>query len=183
MNSLSVPMENDLDEKQNIEDEVQRLMNTYGNDVLKTSYMYLKDKYKAEDAFQEVFLKVFKKYKSFRGNSSEKTWLIRITINVCKDMLKSSWFKRILLKDEMSGQKGSSGVESTVIEKDENRLLFNEVISLSTEFKEVIILYYYHGYDTAEISEILRIAKGTVRSRLHRAREMLKKKIEGGVKS
>lgn len=80
MFSLSVPKENnpDKEQKRNIEEELQRLMDTYGNDVLKTSYMYLKDLQKAEDASQEVFIKVFNKYESFRGESSEKTWIIKV---------------------------------------------------------------------------------------------------------
>ncbi len=179
MNSLSVPKRNGL-RKPDLNKEIKRLMDEYGDDVLKTSYMYLKDKYKAEDAFQEVFIKVYNKYGSFKGKSSEKTWIIRITINVCKDMLKSSWVRRTFLTDEISSENQNNDVESMVVANDENKALFNKVIALPREFKDIIILYYYHGYDTAEISEILDIPKGTVRSRLHRAREMLKEKIEGG---
>lgn len=179
MNSLSVPKENEMMEEQVIAEEIQRMMDAYGNDVLRTAYMYLKDEQKAEDAFQEVFIKVFNKYGSFKGESSEKTWIIRITINVCKDMLRSSWFRRVLLTDEIRPQNGGSNIEDKVIKNDENRLLFNAVISLPTNQKDVIILYYYQNYSTKEICEILNIAEGTVRSRLHRARKILKSKLEG----
>jgi RNA polymerase sigma-70 factor (ECF subfamily) len=67
MYSLSVPKENNPDKDRNIDEEIQRLMDTYGKDVLRTSYMYLKDMHRAEDAFQEVFIKVFKKYESFKN--------------------------------------------------------------------------------------------------------------------
>jgi len=177
MYSLSVPKENKTDKEQNITEELQRLMNTYGNDVLRTSYMYLKDIHRAEDAFQEVFIKVFKKYSNFKGESSEKTWIIKITINVCKDILRSSWLKRVLVADKVRLQNKGSDIESTIIKRDENKLLFGEVVSLPPVFKEVIILYYYQGFDTLEISKILNVAEGTVRSRLHRARETLKNKI------
>ncbi len=181
MYSLSVPKENDMETKYASENEMRRLMDAYGNDVLRTAYMYLKDLQKAEDAFQEVFIRVFKKYGSFRGESSEKTWIIRITINVCKDILRSSWLKRVLLTDKVKPGGGKQDIEERVIKNDESRLLFDEVVSLPPSYKEVIILYYYQGFDTREISEALNIAEGTVRSRLYRAREILKSKLGGRV--
>lgn len=179
MDSLLVPKENKSVKGQNIEKEIQRLMDTYGNDVLRTSYMYLKNLQNAEDAFQEVFIRVFNKLESFKGESSEKTWIIRITINVCKDMLRSSWFKRVLLTDKLKDKNVNIGIENRIIKIEENNVIFEEVMSLSHRFKEVIILYYYHNCNTAEISKILNVAEGTVRSRLHRAREILKTKLGG----
>ena len=81
--------------------EIERLIDEYGNDVLRISYIYLKDKYLAEDAFQEVFVKVYKNFSKFRRNSTEKTWILSITMNTCKDMLRNSWFKRVLLHEDM----------------------------------------------------------------------------------
>ena len=82
-----------------IDKVIERLMNEYGNDVLRVSFIYLKDRQLAEDAFQEVFLRVYHKYNSFKHESSEKTWIIKITINICKDMLKSNWHKKVLLNE------------------------------------------------------------------------------------
>ena len=179
---LSVQKDNGMDQgKPDIDAEIERLMNTFGNDVLRTSYMYLKDLQKAEDAFQEVFCKIYKKYGSFRGDSSEKTWIIRITINVCKDILRSSWIKRVLLTDKIGAQSDLSDVEGKIVKEDESRRLFAEVTSLPKSYKEVMILYYYHEFDTAEISKTLNIAEGTVRSRLHRGREILRNKLGGGI--
>lgn len=178
MKFLSVPSGPREDNKQ---EEIERLIDAYGNDVLRTAFMYLKDYQKAEDAFQEVFIKVYNKLGSFRGESSEKTWIIKITINLCKDILRSSWLRRVLLSDTVKMQKGASDIESKIIKKDENKRLFNEVMSLPANYKDVIIFYYYHGCDTSEISKALNIAEGTVRSRLHRAREMLRTKLGGGM--
>lgn len=180
---LSVPKDNSMDgsEEQKLETEMERLMDAYGNAVLRTSYMYLKDLHRAEDAFQEVFYKVYRKYGSFRGDSSEKTWIIKITINVCRDMLRGSWLKRVFLTDKAGMERDGADVENKIIKADENRRLFSEVTSLSSIYKEVILLYYYHEFDTAEISKLLNIPEGTVRSRLHRGRETLKIKLgEGG---
>lgn len=179
MYSLSVPKENNENEGFHIEEAIGRLMDQYGNDVLRTSFMYLKDRQRAEDAFQEVFIKVLNKYKDFRGESSEKTWIIKITINVCRDMLRSSWLKRVITTDSIASSRGGSDVEDRVIRKSESELVFNEVLALPPVFKEVVILYYYHRYDTVQISEILKTREGTVRSRLYRAREMLKSKLGG----
>lgn len=179
MDSLSVPKENKSVIGHDIEKEIQRLMDDYGDDVLRTSYMYLKDLQNAEDAFQEVFIRVFNKFESFKGESSEKTWIIRITINVCKDMLRSSWLKKVLLTDKLKEKNTIIGIDNKIIKEEENKILFEEVMSLSCRFKEVIILYYYHNYNTIEISRILNVAEGTVRSRLHRAREILKMKLGG----
>lgn len=181
MDSLSVPKENKSVKGQNIEKEIQRLMDTYGKDVLRTSYMYLKNLQNAEDAFQEVFIRVFNKLESFKRESSEKTWIIRITINVCKDMLRSSWLKRVMLTDKLKDKNVNIGIENRIVKIEENKILFEEVMSLSHRFKEVIILYYYHNCNTAEISKILNVAEGTVRSRLHRAREILKTKLGGRI--
>jgi len=179
MYSLSVPKENEPGQNAEIAEEVKRMMDQYGNDVLRTAFMYLKDRQRAEDAFQEVFIRVFRKYGEFKGESSEKTWIIKITINLCKDILRSSWLKRVVITDRMGTRKSASDIEERFIRKDENKRIFNEVLSLPPVFREDIILYYYHGYDTPEISSILGAKEGTVRSRLHRARELLKSKLEG----
>ncbi|HCM12115.1 MAG TPA: hypothetical protein DHW85_02920, partial [Lachnospiraceae bacterium] len=76
--------------------DIENLIRQYGNDVLRTAYMYVKDSHTAEDIFQEVFIKVNQKLSTFEGNSSIKTWIIRITINTCKDYLKSAWNRRVI---------------------------------------------------------------------------------------
>lgn len=179
MYSLSVPKEKEMEGRQSISIEIQRLMELYGNDVLRTSYMYLKNRQSAEDAYQEVFIKVFNKFESFKGESSEKTWIIKIAINVCKDMLRGSWLKRVLLTDRLASKPGNMDIEDKIIRKGDSRLLFEAVLALPPVSKDVIMLYYYHGYDTAEIAGILEIAEGTVRSRLHRGRELLRKELGG----
>lgn len=159
--------------------EIERLMDAYGDDVMRTAYMYLKDVHRCEDAFQEVFIRIYKKLRGFRGESSEKTWILRITINVCKDMLRSSWLKRVLLAD--TPKTGGGDAEKEAVENDAKRRLFNEVTSLPVPFRDAVILYYYHGLPTAEISRALGVAEGTVRSRLSRAREILKGKLKGRI--
>jgi RNA polymerase sigma-70 factor, ECF subfamily len=155
---------------------IEDMIEAYGNDVLKISFMYLKDRQLAEDAFQEVFLKVYKKYDSFREESSLKTWIISITINVCKDMLKTSWFKRVqTVSDEVLHLVSDEGyeIEDELLRKE----LFLSVLNLPTKYKDVLILYYYQGYQISEIADMLKTTTGNVSSLLSRARKMLKSSL------
>ena len=167
-----------------MEEEIKRLMDIYGNDVLRIAYLYLKDKYLAEDAYQEVFIKVYKNFNKFRGDSSEKTWIMSITVNTCRDMLRISWFKKVLMFKDMEDDlslKSYENVDDSIINKVQNEELLKEVMNLPSKYKELLILYYYEELSTVDISKILKIPEGTIRSRLFRAREMLKLNIEGKV--
>lgn len=167
-----------------MDEEIKRLMNSYGNDVLRISYLYLKDKYLAEDAFQEVFIKVYKNFNRFKKNSSEKTWIMSITMNTCKDILRISWFKRVLMIKNIEDNSlvdTCVNVDDKIINKLQHEELLKEVINLPHKYKEPIILYYYEELSTVDISKILKIPEGTVRSRLFRARTILKSNIEGKI--
>lgn len=165
-----------------MDEEIKRLMNNYGNDVLRISYLYLKDRYLAEDAFQEVFIKVYKNFHMFKKNSSEKTWIMSITINTCRDILRISWFKKIIMLKDIEDNSlidTNGNVEDKVINKIQNEELLKEVMNLPRKYKEIIILFYYEELSTIEISKTLKLPEGTVRSQLFRARTMLKSKIGG----
>lgn len=159
--------------KEGMDLELERLINAYGNEVLRISFMYLKNRDLAEDAFQEVFIKVYKKYSSFRNESSEKTWIVKITINVCKDILKSKWNKDVYLYDSEDINLISDNISDTdaIIENNE---LYQQVLKLDEKYKSVIILYYYQGFSIKEIAEILKTTTGNVSSMLSRARNILK---------
>ncbi len=167
-----------------MEEEIKRLMDSYGNDVLRIAYLYLKDKYLAEDAFQEVFIKVYKNFDKFRKDSSEKTWILSITMNTCKDMLRLSWFKKVTMfkdvEDDLS-LRTCENVDDSVINKAQYEELLKEVMNLPAKYKEPLILYYYEDLSTVDISSILKIPEGTIRSRLYRAREMLRSNIDGKI--
>jgi RNA polymerase sigma-70 factor (ECF subfamily) len=177
---LSVSEDKTWDVKDKLDSELNRLMDLYGDDVLRTCYMFLKDRHRAEDAFQEVFLKVYRSLNGFKAKSSEKTWIISIAINHCKDMLRSSWVKRVMLTDRIRSASAAPDVEKGLIRQDEKRFLYETVLALPQVLKEVIILYYYQELDTREIAHILKIPEGTVRSRLHKARTVLRKELGGG---
>ena len=157
------------------EERISRMIKTYEKDLLRLCCVYLKDSSMAEDAVQETFLKAYKNLHSFRGESSEKTWLIRIAINVCKDMQRTAWFRNIgrmvNLDDVQIPQVQEHDVKSAVV---------SEIMRLPGKLKEVVLLYYYEDMNQSEIAEILNVSITTVHRRLEKARALLKDMLEGG---
>lgn len=142
----------------------------------------MKETQLAEDVFQEVFYKVIKNYHKFNHQSSEKTWLIRITINTCKDMLRTSWIKRVTTFGVLQDSENEYEKPYDIEKKETNKELYELIQRLPQKYKEILLLFYYKDLTYEEISEILQIPEGTVRSRLSRAREKLKKMMnERGV--
>ena len=156
------------------EEKLYLLCDKYEKDLIRMCCAYLRDLSMAEDAVQETFLKAYKGLDSFKGNSSEKTWLIRIAINVCNDMRRSSWFRFIDQKID---------VERLQIPKweqnDVSISLMMEIMRLPRKYMEAILLYYYEDMKVAEIAEMLGISDTVISRRLKKAREMLKGMLEG----
>lgn len=161
---------------------IETLIREYGNDVLRTAYMYVKDSHLAEDIFQDVFIKVNQKMHTFKGNSSIKTWIIRITINTCKDYLKSAWNKRVVPISEYEENTLSSTEDFTAIEKaEESKMIRNVIMDLPEKYKDVLLLVYYQEMTIGEAASVLRIPEGTAKSRLSRAKDKLKICLEGRI--
>lgn len=153
--------------------ELERWMRDYGPSLKRTCYLYLKDTALAEDAAQETFVKAWRSFSTFRGDCSEKTWLMRIAVNICRDMLRSAWFRR------MDRRVTPEELPLTAPSKDEQPQLAEAIMALAPKYREVIILYYYQGLDTREMALALRISANTVKSRLFRARRLLREQLEG----
>lgn len=162
--------------------EIEALIREYGNDVLRTAYMYVKDIHTAEDIFQEVFIKVNQKLSTFVGSSSIKTWIIKITINACKDYLKSAYKRRVVPMMEYQEDAIVSVSDYDEVEKqDTNRLIKDSILSLPEKYKDVVLCVYFHEMTIAEAAKTLNIAEGTAKSRLSRARNKLKLMLEGRI--
>ena len=163
----------------NREEKLKWLMKSYGNDVIKIAYTYLKQKQLAEDVAQDVFIRCYEKMDSFRNESSYKTWLIRITVNRCKDVLKSWSFKNLYFTDLFKSKQDYFPLENQSFVREENELISKQVIRLPVKLREVIILYYYQEFSIEEISDLLKINPNTIKTRLHRGRIKLKESLEG----
>ena len=161
---------------------LESMMRTYGNDVLRTAYMYVKDIHTAEDIFQEVFIKADRNKENFRGESSVKTWLIRITVNACKDYLKSAYNRRVTPLQEFQENALMSENDFDGIERKETQQeVRNAVMSLPEAHRDVVLCVYFQGMTVPEAAKALGLAEGTVKSRLSRAKDKLKQLLERAV--
>ena len=158
---------------------LETLIGTYGNDVLRTAYLYVKDLHTAEDMFQEVFIKVNRCLSGFRGDSSVKTWLMRITINTCKDYLKSAYHRNVVPLMEFQENALTSENDFDEIERKETGKEIREAVMMLPElYRDVVVCVYFQNMSVAEAAAALELPEGTVKSRLSRAKEKLKESLE-----
>lgn len=159
--------------------DIETIMRQYGNDVLRTAYMYVRDYHTAEDIFQDVFLKVNQKLGTFRGESSIKTWIIRITVNTCKDYLKSAYHRKVVPILEFREDAIISKDEYDEVEKrDQHQLIRESIMNMPDKYKDVLVCVYYHEMSIVEAAKTLNIAVGTAKSRLSRGKDSLRKSLE-----
>ena len=155
------------------ESSFDRLVAAYQTALLRMCCMILKDRALAEDAVQETYLKAYKGLARFRGDCSEKAWLMRIAINTCRDMQRTGWFKHMdrRVTPELLNEKAAN--------KEESHLAY-EIMALPQKLQEVLLLYYYQGMTVAEVGTILGVSKVTVSHRLKQAKERLRDALKGG---
>ncbi|AJG98476.1 MULTISPECIES: RNA polymerase sigma factor [Clostridium] len=152
-----------MDELDNNKSYIHYLIETYSDMLIRISYSYMKNLSDAEDITQEVFIKLLEKRPDFKNKTHEKSWLIRVAINLSKDKLKSSYFKNTTsLEDDF--------VDTTQEDTD----VIQAVLSLPLKYRSIVFLYYYENYSISEISNILNIKESTVGSQLSRGRKLLK---------
>lgn len=147
--------------------QVERIVEEYSDMVLRVAFTYMKNIADAEDITQEVFLKLVKNLPFFENDKHKKVWIIRVTINLCKNRLKSVWFSRTV-----------PIYDSTIKFSNEEKFVLDAVLELSLKYRRVILLYYYEGYSIKEISNILGIKEATISSQFQRARSQLKSKLK-----
>lgn len=152
-------------------EQIQRAMDEYGNMVLRLAYMYMRNEHDAEDVFQDVFIKLYEHMDRIQSEEHMKAWLIRVTANVCKNKLKWFAYRKVDVYEEW--------LHSPNVDVNDDFEVMSAVTSLPTKYREVVHLFYYEGYQTKEIAELLKKRESTVRSLLARAREMLKNKLKG----
>lgn len=154
--------------------ELERLVLQYQQPLLRTCFLYLRDRTLAEDAVQETFLKAYRSLASFRGECSEKTWLMKIAMNTCCDLRRAHRLRSIDPRriPELLPQ----AAEPFAPAEEE---LVTQVIQLPRKLREVILLYYYQDMTVTEIAVSLGISQSSVSGRLKRARGKLRTLLEG----
>ena len=152
------------------EEEASRAIDLYGDTVKRICMIHLKNYADTEDIFQTVFLKYVLKSPEFHSTDHEKAWIIRVTINACRDLLKSFFHSRTLPLDSLREKPGEPAPDhSDVLEA---------VLALPSKYKDVIYLYYYEEYSAEEIGQILRKNNNTVYTLLNRGRQLLRSSLE-----
>lgn len=165
--------EEDLDDKEQI---IDQLMHEYSDDILHLVYTYVKNRVVAEDLTQEIFIKCYEKLDQFTRRSAIKTWAYRIACNHCKDYLRSWHYRKITLNEKILDYfpSKSDHVEDEIIAKNEEESLTQAVMNLPLKYREAVFLHYYEELTLAEISKVTSVNINTVKTRLKRAKELLK---------
>ena len=157
------------------EQELIRLMQTYGDSVKRMCCIYLRELGTAEDAAQDTFIKAYAHIDSLLSGDvrSEKAWIMRIAINTCKDLLRSSWLRRFDRR---------YAIEELPISvmpvHEENLALMQAICTLPPKLKDIVLLHYYQDINLRTCAQILGISSATASRRLQQAQQKLRHELE-----
>jgi RNA polymerase sigma-70 factor (ECF subfamily) len=154
------------------EAEATRALDLYADTIRRICFIHLKNHADVEDVFQEVFLKYILYERLYESDAHEKAWLIRVTINQCKDVLKSFFRRKVYSLNEIE-------MEPTYEFDDTCNEVLNAVLSLPDKYRDVIYLHYYEGYTAVEIAKLLDRRENTVYTWLTRGKSKLKELLGG----
>lgn len=151
--------------------EANRAIDRYADLVRRVCMIHLKNHADTEDIFQTVFLKYVTGTTEFESEEHEKAWFIRVTINACKDLLRSFFRSRTVSLDDLLEQPDQV--------PEDHRKVLEAVLALPDKYRDVVYLHYYEGYTAPEIGTILHKNPNTVYTLLTRARDELRKMLGG----
>lgn len=156
------------------EEKLREMISAYQAELLRFCYVRLQDRMQAEDAVQETFLKVYRHLPNYCSSGHEKAWVYRIALNVCRDMLRSGWFRRINrhVTPELLPEASAPPDEA-------EQSLSMAIHRLPDKSREAILLYYYQNFTESEMAHILGIRQPSVSERLRRARAQLRELLKG----
>lgn len=150
---------------------IDRAVAEYGNTLYRVAYHCLRSHADAEDIVHDVLVCCLEKAPVFHDREHEKAWLIRVTVNRCRDVSRTAWKRRVVGLEHRPEQSGRDRIPS--------HSLLSEVLALPPDYSTVLYLHYYEGYSVREIARILQKHERAVQSRLYRARQALKQRLEG----
>lgn len=153
-----------------IDETFERLARAYGDTVFRVAVHALGNRADGEDVTQSVLLKFYRTEKPFESDDHAKHWLLRVTVNECRKILRTPWRSRTVPLEEWDGAYGGGDDHSDVLAA---------VMALDPKYRLCVYLYYYEDYSVREVAQILGTKESTVQTRLARAREKLKQTLSG----
>lgn len=154
------------------EQEFNLAVEQYLNMVYRIALNWFGSVHDAEDAAQEVMLRLWKNTSGFEGDAHLRHWLVRVTINVCKDLSRAPW--------RLHSVPLAQAPPQPCADEPEAQAVVEEILRLPKKYRVPLYLYHYEGYSVREISALLRATPSPIRTRLSRARELLKHQLEEG---
>lgn len=148
-------------------EQIEEKIKEHSNMVYKIAFLMLKNQEDAEEVYQETFIKLYENFKKMKNDEHMKHWLIRVTINNCKMLMRKRKRENIVELDENISAEDNHNSDS-----------IEAVKKLPEKYRIVIYLFYYEQYKVSEMSKILKISEGTIKSQLSRARDMLKNELK-----
>lgn len=167
--------------------DIRNLMEIYGDDVWNYAFFLTKDVHLADDIAQETFIKAYRRFHTYRRESSIRTWLLKITRNTTFTYRSRAFARRVILLDSLPRRYAESLVAQPAVPSAESAAVMNEtenelwtaVLNLPSKFRDPLVLRYHYQLGMEEIAEILGVSEGTVKSRLHRAKQKAANLLEG----
>ncbi len=155
-------------------EKTEELFKKYGDEILRTCMLILRNRSLAEDAAMTVYEKAFVSFKGFRGEAGEKTWLIRIAVNECRNILKSSAYKT-----SMSGEIPDTAEDRDEFSEAETKAAVSTAImSLPEIYREAAVLHLYNGFTLKEAARLAGVSQSAMTFRVSKAKELLRKALE-----
>lgn len=153
-----------------------RWMTDYKTSLMRMACLYLGDRALAEDAVQETFWKAYRALGRFRGDAGEKTWLLRIAINTCRDLRRSAWFRHVDRRVTLEALGEPADPAQEWSQWDDT--LTRAVMGLKPKYRETVLLCWYQGLTGQETANVLKISRSAVMNRLKQAKTILRKELE-----
>lgn len=154
--------------------EITRMVEQYGNDILRMCYLQLRSTEDAKDAVQETFFKAYRSFERYQDIGNEKAWLLRIAINTCRDIKRNGWFRFIDHHKPLESIPQPSEQEQW-----QDRAITEAILQLRQEQRTAIMLYYYEELPVAEIARILGVKPRRVYALLKSAKKNLHRLLGG----